>query len=173
MNPWINLKQYEKFKLTFTLTTDVLLIIIIVNVNLYSHCKVGFCHNITSRISVFYEVLLMSILTENSNDLTTDHYSDISVLLSSCSDVISAQVPIALREIVKLIRKTGKVEEFSQINCREVSSWLKENSREAADLLDKLLRDYGHRSIKEMDFITETWSMQPEKLLSAIQVRIL
>ena len=121
-------------------------------------------------MSVFWEIFLISVLTENSCDLTAEHYSDIAVLLSSCSDVISAEVPIALREISKLIRDTGRGEEFSKIDSRNVSEWLKENCPKAAESLEKFLKDHGHRSIKEMDFMSETWSMKPEKLFSAIQV---
>lgn len=132
--------------------------------------KIADCHNIISRISVFWEIFLISVLTENSGDLTAEHYSDIAVLLSSCSDVISAEVPIALRKISKFIKDTGRGEEFSQIDVEKVAEWLKENCPKAADSLEKFLKDHGHRSIKEMDFISETWSMKPEKLFSAIQV---
>ncbi|XP_033208462.1 putative phosphoenolpyruvate synthase isoform X2 [Belonocnema kinseyi] len=130
------------------------------------------CHNIISRISVFWEIFLISVLTENSGDLTAEHYSDIAVLLSSCSDVISAEVPIALRKIAKFIKDTGRGEEFSQIDAGNVAEWLKENCTKAADLLEKFLKHHGHRSIKEMDFISETWSMKPEKLFSAIQAMV-
>ncbi|XP_043470368.1 uncharacterized protein LOC122503758 [Leptopilina heterotoma] len=133
---------------------------------------IGGCHNLTSRVSVFYEILLMSILMENSDDLTVDHFSDIAVLLSSCNNVISAQVPIALRRIANLIRDTGKWEEFAQINTKDVINWLEMNSPHSLELLQEFLKTYGHRNIKEMDFITETWDMKPEKLFNALQAMV-
>lgn len=108
---------------------------------------------------------------ENSSDLTVDHYSDIAILLSSCNNVISAQVPIALRRIANLIRDTGKWKEFAQINPVNVISWLDENSPQTLKLLKDFMKTYGHRNIKEMDFITETWDMKPEKLFNALQVQ--
>jgi hypothetical protein len=50
--------------------------------------EVSVSHSYTSKCSIFYQVLIMSILTEGSNDFTMEHYSDIAVLLRSCSDVI-------------------------------------------------------------------------------------
>lgn len=114
----------------------------------------------------------MSILMENSDDLTVDHFSDIAVLLSSCNNVISAQVPIALRRIANLIRDTGKWKEFAQINANDVINWLEINSPQTMELLKEFMKTHGHRNIKEMDFITETWDMKPEKLFNALQVNL-
>ena len=45
-------------------------------------------HSHTSKCSIFYQALTMIILTEGKEVFTMEHYSDIAVLLGSCSDVV-------------------------------------------------------------------------------------
>lgn len=46
-------------------------------------------HTHATRSSIFYQVLALTIMTEGSEDeLKMDHYSDIALLLGSCSNVV-------------------------------------------------------------------------------------
>lgn len=113
----------------------------------------------------------MSLLTQGgSGEITIDHYSDITTLLSSCNDIVSAQVPVALYKISSTIRNSGKVKEFSQVKPDEGFDWLLNNCPEAAELISAFLKRHGHRGIQELDLYVETWSFTPEKLIAALQV---
>lgn len=113
----------------------------------------------------------MAVLTEGREDFSSEHYSDMGLLLSSCSNVVSAQVPTALRQLAQTIKDSGKVEEFKNLDPKEAYLWLKLNCTSAAFMLDNFLKQHGDRCIGELDLMTETWDMKPEKLLAALQVR--
>lgn len=82
-------------------------------------------------------------------DLTSDHYHDIGVLLSSCSNVISADIPAGLDRISSAIRGSGKADEFLKVNAKDGVEWLKENCPTGAQELQSFLDVHGHRSYKE------------------------
>ncbi|XP_003424788.2 putative phosphoenolpyruvate synthase isoform X2 [Nasonia vitripennis] len=130
---------------------------------------VGVSHSHTSKCSIFYQVLMMSILSEGSEELSMEHYSDIALLLGSCSDVISAQVPVVLKEITRTIRESGVGEQFKSLEPTEAMDWLKVNCPKAHEQVLNFVKVHGHRGIEEFDLITETWGMKPEKFLATIQ----
>ncbi|XP_046747290.1 uncharacterized phosphotransferase YvkC-like isoform X2 [Diprion similis] len=129
-------------------------------------------HAHTSRVSVFCQIVAISILTEGAQDLNADHYSDVSIFLGSCSDVVSAQVPTALRKLANTIKNGGKAEEFVKLDPREARDWLTLNCTTAAVVFDDFLKEHGHRCIRELDLMTETWDMKPEKLISSLQAAV-
>ncbi|XP_011496926.1 PREDICTED: uncharacterized protein LOC105361447 [Ceratosolen solmsi marchali] len=131
---------------------------------------VSMSHSHTSKCSIFYQVLIMSILTEGNKDFTMEHYSDIAILLRSCSDVISAQVPIALKKITRTVRESGLSKEFKSVDISEMMNWLLLKCPTAYDQVQQFINIHGHRGIEEFELITETWSMKPEKFLYTIQL---
>lgn len=112
----------------------------------------------------------MSLLTAKSEDITTDHIADIAILLSSCTDVISTEVPIALGKIAECIRKCGKAEDFVEIEPASAVEWLKTNCPRAAEKLLAFYDMHGHRCVQELDFISEPWILNPDSIISTIQV---
>lgn len=115
-------------------------------------------------------MLAMSLLTAKSEDITPDHIADIAVLLSSCTDVISTEVPIALGKIAVCIRKCGKAEDFAKVEPADAINWLKSNCPLAAEKLLTFYDMHGHRCVQELDFIAEPWILQPNSIISTIQV---
>lgn len=127
-------------------------------------------HTHTSRVSVCYQMLAMSLLTAKSKDITPDHIADIAILLSSCTDVISTEVPIALGKIAVCIRKCGKAEDFAKVETASAIDWLKSNCPLAAEKLQAFYDIHGHRCVQELDFISEPWILKPDSIISTIQV---
>lgn len=84
-------------------------------------------------------------------DFTTELYSDIGTILSSCSDVISAQIPEELKQIAIAIQSSGKAEEFSKQPPETVMKWLEDNCSSVYNLMTLFLERHGHRCIKEVD----------------------
>lgn len=112
----------------------------------------------------------MSFLTKGSDNFTSDHLTDIAILLSSCSNVISTEVPIALGKIAACIRKNGKAKEFSKVESAEAIDWLKSNCPPAAEKLRTFFDTHGHRCVHEMDLFAEPWIFKSDSIISTIQV---
>lgn len=126
-------------------------------------------HNIVTTKSIMLQILVMNLVTEGSEDITEEHFVDIAHLLKSCRDVINARVPTIMRNIAKTIREDNLVDEFKSVNSLKLD-WLRKNCPRAHEKVDKFLSVYGHRAVMEWDLMTETWGMNPDKLLSTVQV---
>ncbi|KAJ4449028.1 hypothetical protein ANN_00422 [Periplaneta americana] len=140
--------------------------------SLHLLAEVAECHGDTSRIGLFTQVLTISVLTEGNEELTPDHYSDVALLLSSCSDVISAEIPAALEDLASSIDVTGKMVEFCKVPPSQAIQWLEKNCPKVFVKLNKFLLLHGHRSIKEFELMTETWGMKPEILIKTLQTML-
>ncbi|XP_023716266.1 prodigiosin synthesizing transferase PigC isoform X3 [Cryptotermes secundus] len=134
--------------------------------------EVSNCHGKSSKISVFTQVIAVSILTEGREELTAEHYSDMGLLLSSCSDLVSAGIPVALEDLASSIIATDKARDFCTVLPSEAVHWLEENYPSVATKLQRFLDKYGHRCIKEFELMTETWGMNPEILLKTLQTMV-
>jgi len=121
-------------------------------------------------INVFYQMIAMMLLTKGSDNFTSNHLADIAVLLSSCTNVISTEVPIALSKIAACIRKNGKSEEFSKVEPAEAIDWLKLNCPPAAEKLCAFFDVHGHRCVHELDLFAEPWIFKSDSIISTIQV---
>lgn len=134
--------------------------------------QVAKCHGKTSQISVFSQVLAISILAEGSGELTADHYSDVGLLLSSCTAMVSAEIPTALEDLASSIAATGKARDFCRVLPSEAVCWLEKNCPSVATKLQSFLDKHGHRCIKEFELMTETWEMNPEMLMQTLQTAL-
>ncbi|KAL6266847.1 hypothetical protein P5V15_003676 [Pogonomyrmex californicus] len=130
---------------------------------------IGIGHNLSSLVSTMYQMIALSFLTKGSDNFTSDHLADIGILLSSCTNVISSEVPIALSKIAACIRKSGKADEFSKIEPTKAMNWLELNCPPAMEKLKTFFETHGHRCVHEMDFIAEPWILKPDSIISTIQ----
>lgn len=115
-------------------------------------------------------MIAMSLLTNGNDNFTSDHLADIAVLLSSCTNVISTEVPIALGKIAACVRKSGKADEFSKIETANVEDWLKSNCPPAMEKLRAFYNTHGHRCVHEFDLFAEPWVLKPDSIINTIQV---
>ncbi|XP_049832053.1 putative phosphoenolpyruvate synthase [Schistocerca gregaria] len=127
------------------------------------------CHSNTSQVSVISQIVSMIVLTERSKDISVDHASDISLFLSQCCDVLSAEIPVALKEIGHDILSTGRGDEFCSLPPPLAVEWLDLNSGKVRQKYNDFLLKHGHRSIQEFDLATETWSMRPLTIIETLQ----
>jgi len=112
---------------------------------------------------------VMFLLTSGSDTFTTEHLTDIAILLSSGTNV-STEVPIALGKIAACIRKSGKAKEFNKVEPAKATDWLKSNCPAAAEELDAFFDTHGHRSVQELDLLTEPWILKPDHIIIIIRV---
>ncbi|PSN52100.1 hypothetical protein C0J52_04339 [Blattella germanica] len=131
--------------------------------------KVADCHTYTSRVGLFTQVVAITVLTEGSEELSTEHYGDMGLLLSSCTDVVSAQIPAILEDLAASIVATGRGAIFCKVSPSQAVKWLSENCPIVSIKLTGFLNRHGHRCIKEFELMSETWSMNPEGLMKTLQ----
>lgn len=72
-------------------------------------------------------------------------------MLSSCKEVESAEIPILLEDIARVIYKSGKHKEFSAVDSKDGIKWLQNNCREAHRLFENFLIKNCHRAFKEVE----------------------
>ncbi|XP_070162550.1 rifampicin phosphotransferase-like isoform X2 [Polyergus mexicanus] len=135
--------------------------------------RIAQCHNAASMMNISYQMIAMSFLTKGSDNFTSDHLADIAVLLSSCSNVISTEVPIALGKIAACIRKNGMAEEFSKVESAKAIDWLKSNCPPAAEKLRTFFDTHGHRCVHELDLFAEPWIFKSDSIISTIQTQVM
>nr|XP_054748523.1 uncharacterized protein LOC129254092 [Lytechinus pictus] len=123
-----------------------------------------------SSASSSYSNVLMAVLTKGSAKWETIHYSEVAMLLSTCPNVPSADVPMALENIVKAVMNEGKSEAFVNWEPSKALQWLQgTESKSAGKIFRKFLQEQGHRCIRESEFREASWKMQPVKVIPVIQ----
>lgn len=84
-------------------------------------------------------------------DLTIEHSADIALMLSSCKDVESAEIPQQLALISHELRTTKNAEEFARIESKAGTEWLERNCASAYELFNQFLNKHSHRAYKEVN----------------------
>lgn len=110
-------------------------------------------------------------------------------MLSSCSDVESAEIPVMLQQIAECIHNMDKQNEFISIAADIGMTWLNENCHKAYELMQTFLDKHGHRAFAEVSTVwyslilnecresfffqfelsTITWGMQPALVIGMLQ----
>jgi pyruvate,water dikinase len=109
----------------------------------------------------------MAILTKGGKSaFTSDTYADIATLLSSCNDVISAEVPNLLRDVAIAIQDK---EGFRSMSDEEALDWLKRVDNEAGRIFRVILKDHGHRGFKEFDPLVFQWRDNSLPLIKSLK----
>lgn len=84
--------------------------------------------------------------------LTPNHYVDFAVILSSCEDVISAEVPFYLEKIASLLKDNLNAHEFCQLSGSAGLDWIRKYTS-VKNILDEFLNKHGHRSLNEVNLV--------------------
>ncbi|XP_054278896.1 uncharacterized protein Mb2073c-like [Macrosteles quadrilineatus] len=122
-----------------------------------------------SMASTVWQTILLSILSEGKTDLSEEHLQDIALLLVDKQKAISAQVPVDMKKLCKVIKQSEKWRELTNLPPKKMAVWMQINCPEAFSLLEDITRRYAHRNVKELDLMTTTWGLDNTPLLSMIQ----
>ncbi|KAK9876027.1 hypothetical protein WA026_011143 [Henosepilachna vigintioctopunctata] len=106
----------------------------------------------------------------STKELTAAHYSDLALILSTCDDVISAEVPTRLAEIVEVLRNNNLSEKFTFVDPVEGVAWLRCNCKSAYELFQDFITVHGHRLLGEFELSLNSWEMDPSAVIKMIQV---
>nr|XP_033335148.1 putative phosphoenolpyruvate synthase [Megalopta genalis] len=130
------------------------------------------CHSLATRGSVIYQMLMMAILTNGYDDIVPHHYSDIAVLLGTVNDIVSGQVVVSLKKIVKYLKACELDDEFKKLDPTKAIDWMKINCPPASKEFENVLKEHGHRCIQELDLMMEPWSLRPDTLITTLQTMV-
>ena len=91
---------------------------------------------------------------------------DFALLLFSSNDVVSAEVPNALRDIAVSIEYP---EEFCSQSVDEALDYLKNGNNECNKRFKEFLTKHGHRGYKEFDVLVQQWTENPIPVIKSLQ----
>ncbi|CAL1271859.1 unnamed protein product [Larinioides sclopetarius] len=116
-----------------------------------------------------WNMKMFYLLWEAKGTFDTDVYSDFATLLSTTSNVESANVPQALQEVVTQIANDIGHEKFKSMSVEEAGNWLQTSNTNSSQLFQQFLKRHGHRCIQEFDVHSVTWGMEPKLLVKMLQ----
>ncbi|XP_040071440.1 putative phosphoenolpyruvate synthase [Ixodes scapularis] len=122
---------------------------------------------ICSMLSSFYNLMVLLTIGSFHGDLTPEVFADVATLLSKCEQVESAEVPSRLKELSSVLRKFRP--DFGKLSIQDARAYLEKSEEEPSRLYRDLIKNHGHRSIKEFDVLTLTWELDPEPLIKILQ----
>ncbi|CAH0695045.1 unnamed protein product [Spodoptera exigua] len=131
--------------------------------------RVAYNHCVTSSASTSSQILAMSVFMEGKLDFTSEVCSEISTMFSS-GDVLSAEVPTALANIVRKLEKSGLADEFRAQDPKTALQWLKNNAHDDIYIdVRAFLEEHGYRAVMEFDILTKPWVLVPEEMMVVLQ----
>lgn len=112
-------------------------------------------HGKTTMMCTIYQIILFSTIAEGKKEINNDYLNDITVLLSSCKNAESAEIPILLEEIASALLRcnSSKAMEFSEISPDKGIAWLTENCITAYSLFELFIERHAHRGFQEVTLI--------------------
>ncbi|CAL1271874.1 unnamed protein product [Larinioides sclopetarius] len=126
-------------------------------------------HMVCSRCSSFLNMIIFKILHKTVGEINADVYGDFSQLLTTSTEVESADVPTAMEKLAFFIFKEEKPEEFKSMKTEEALRWLETTPTTAGEKYRDFLTKHGHRCLREYDIYSLTWKQDPQTLVKLLQ----
>ncbi|KAK8739029.1 hypothetical protein OTU49_003798, partial [Cherax quadricarinatus] len=139
--------------------------------NLPDLLQVSKTHIITSKVSSSTQCIALLLLAEGK-EFSEENIADMALLLSTCAQVESADVPTARQELARVIGENEEAEEFLSITSEEGQVWLESHPGIVGDTYRSFLARHGHRCIKELDLSSLSWGLDPRPLVYTLQVMV-
>lgn len=158
------------------------------NIGLTCQTSKELYQEIDSKLSDFYENwecsvqksarsgswggVVMAIVSGGKEAWTVDNYSDVALLLSQCSNVYSAEVPLAIKDIARSIVQSENEETFLNMTDHDCIQFLNSDNcpKDLHIKFQSFMERHGHRCVREAEFIEKSWRAEPEKLIKVIKV---
>ncbi|GIY05870.1 phosphoenolpyruvate synthase, partial [Caerostris extrusa] len=112
---------------------------------------------------------MFDILVKEKGGFDNDVYNDFAKLLSTTTNVESANVPASMQEVADQIVKDVGCEKFKSMTAEEALEWLKTTNQLSGCKFRQFLKRHGHRCIMEFDIRSTTWEMDPKLLVKLLQ----
>jgi hypothetical protein len=89
--------------------------------------------------------------------------------MSHCKGVLSAEVPLALREIANAIEEPEK---FREMSDEEAVKYLESGKTQSSKLFIAFMKEHGHRGLREFHVLKKPWKEEPAVLITSLKVII-
>ena len=124
-----------------------------------------------SRQSSTWSGIVMAVLKGKSEDMSIENLADVASILSECKDVYSAEVPLAIKRLAKLIADSDSKDLFLDMTGKECASLLKNSeNKEISEEFARFMQRHGHRGIREAEFLEKSWFQDPSDLMQTLKM---
>ncbi|XP_025408161.1 uncharacterized protein LOC112681979 [Sipha flava] len=130
--------------------------------------KVTFCHIASSSNNIVSHTLLAIIGLDFNKDSPTESLSNLASSINT-PDIINVSILTDIQDIACVISEMSNKEDFCNLPVENCYDWLKLNCEKGYDKVQDFINKYGHRGVQELDFGSETWSTEPNRLFSCLQ----
>ncbi|KAL4221920.1 hypothetical protein ACF0H5_017972 [Mactra antiquata] len=115
--------------------------------------------------------IVMGIVSGGKEAWTSENYSDVALLLSQCTDVYSAEVPTAMKELARLIVTMEIGDKFLSFTEEQAVEYITSNScpSEIRTKYSEFMSRHGHRCVREAELIEQSWRAEPVKLIKVLK----
>ena len=137
-------------------------------------------HYCTSSQSGSYNSALMQILSKRSSRPTNENHRDASLLMVNIKGVVGADMVIALENLTGQFRNDKLFKKWLfELDDSEFLNFINgetlpesEVQQQFSEALQKFLKAYGHRCIREAELREKSWSENPIQILHIIQKQL-
>lgn len=137
--------------------------------------NIGMNHFKVTNSNLCFQLIAFSILTKGSVEITNEHQNDMKLILNSINSgnvEMAEKVHQMLKEISSIIVNSGKCKEFQRIDKTAAINWMKNSCKEAFDLFEKFIIEHDHASLNELEFIPQTFAIEPENVIDMIKTKL-
>ncbi|CAH1725995.1 unnamed protein product [Aphis gossypii] len=135
--------------------------------------KVTYCHVASSMNNVISHTLLAILGLDFNKDSPVDTLSNLATSINTPDVIINVSILKDIQAIADVISEMPSKKEFCDLPVENCNEWLKLNCDKGYDKVEDFIKKYGHRGIQELDFGSETWSTDRNRLFSCLQSLIL
>uniref|UniRef100_V5HAW1 Putative integral to membrane n=2 Tax=Ixodes ricinus TaxID=34613 RepID=V5HAW1_IXORI len=129
-------------------------------------------HGACNMYSIMSNSVAVTLLAHQHGDWSDVVISDFGNLVSTCEDVVSAEVPSALQKMAVEISRSPEQAKFKEMNVEDALEWLRNDTSVIGSLFREFLGRHGHRCINEFDVYSKTWSMDPSPVVKNLQAMV-
>ncbi|XP_022162684.1 uncharacterized protein LOC111028371 isoform X1 [Myzus persicae] len=134
--------------------------------------KVTFCHVASSTNNIISHTLLAILGLDFNKDSPIDTLSDLAASIDT-PDIINVSILKDIQTIAAIVSEMSSKKEFCDLPVENCNDWLKLNCEKGYAQVEDFIKKYGHRGVQELDFGSETWSTDRNRLFSCLQSLIL
>ncbi|XP_016663303.2 uncharacterized protein LOC100569517 [Acyrthosiphon pisum] len=134
--------------------------------------KVTSCHVASSTNNIISHTLLAILGLGFNKDSPIDTLSSLATSIDT-PDIINVSILKDIQAIASVVSKMSSKKEFCDLPVENCNDWLKVNCEKGYDQVEDFIQKYGHRGVQELDFGSETWSTDPNRLFTCLQSLIL
>ncbi|XP_013794536.1 uncharacterized protein LOC106478534 [Limulus polyphemus] len=127
------------------------------------------CHMCCTSNSQLWNAFLLNLLVSAEKEWNVKVFSDFGYLLSTCTNVESADIPNDLRKLALEISKEVDNKMFIDMTPESATRLLRIRQTAAGKSFREFVRKHGHRCLKELDINSIPWRSNSTSVVQTLQ----